>query len=524
VAVDTFPQAVAAGDFNGDGEQDLAVRATTVSILLGNGDGTFRDRQDVSAGFDQRSITVGDFNGDGRQDLATANGGGDTASVLINIASVEITTYRLTRIGDAVTCGGSSCFPTIADMADGAEMVGTTKSLGGQPPRAIFLLGGMVIELPDLLGGTAPNAGATALGGGITGTNQIQDASGNLVTRGVLWQGGQAITLFQIRDLGVEGDTTPLDINSFGQIVGQVVAGNVGRPFFWEFGTTTLLETLFCPGNLGGSARAINNGFPNRVIVGSSNSTVGRRAVMWERSQFGEFTIRSLEPPFVSSAGEAVDVNDRGEVIGFYSNSSGPQMETALLWQGDEVTVLPPLDRAAADGARPESINDRRQIVGSTHFGSGQTLATLWQDGGAALDLNELISDDDPAKAFVTLITAVVINDFGLIVALGEDSRVPAGQEGREAHYLLKPTGISPSFAAIPSPSASSPPAAASPPSSENGGGAVDLVSLMLLILGLSSLARSHRRRGGKGNVVLCATLKLRMRFAADALTPLLSR
>jgi hypothetical protein len=219
-----------------------------------------------------------------------------------------------------------------------------------------------------------------------------------------------------------------------------------------------------------------------------------------------------------------VDVNDRGEVIGFYSNSSGPQMETALLWQGDEVTVLPPLDRAAADGARPESINDRRQIVGSTHFGSGQTLATLWQDGGAALDLNELISDDDPAKAFVTLITAVVINDFGLIVALGEDSRVPAGQEGREAHYLLKPTGISPSFAAIPSPSASSPPAAASPPSSENGGGAVDLVSLMLLILGLSSLARSHRRRGGKGNVVLCATLKLRMRFAADALTPLLSR
>ena len=501
VQVDTFPQSVTAGDFNGDGQQDLAVRATTVSILLGNGDGTFPVRQDVSAGADQRSVTVGDFNGDGRQDLATANGVGDTVSVLINIATVEITTYRLTRIGDQVTCGGSSCFPIIADMADGAQMVGTTKSLGGQPPRAIFLLGGRVFELGDLLGGAAPNAGATALGGGITGTNQIRDASGNLVTRGVLWQGGQAINLFQIRDLGVDGDTTPLDINAFGQIVGQVVRGNVGMPFLWEFGTTTLLETLFCPGNLGGSARAINNDFPNRVIVGSSNSTVGRRAVIWK--DLGRGGILPLEPPFVSSAGEAVDVNDRGEVIGAYSRSDDPAMRmgTALLWQAHdpeqqvyEVTVLPPLDRAEANGARPESINNRGQIVGSTHFGSGQSLATLWQDGGAALDLNELISDDDPAKAFVTLITAIVINNFGLIVALGEDSRVPVGQEGHDAYYLLKPTGIAPSFAAVPSPSASSPPAAASPPHTENGGGAVDLVSLLLVVF-LFSVGLCVRRR-----------------------------
>ncbi len=43
-----FPGSVAVGDFNGDGFVDLAVAngyCHFVSILLGNGDGTFRPRQ-----------------------------------------------------------------------------------------------------------------------------------------------------------------------------------------------------------------------------------------------------------------------------------------------------------------------------------------------------------------------------------------------------------------------------------------------------------------------------------------------
>lgn len=72
------------GDFNGDGRQDVATadgNTDVLSVLIGNGDGTFEAaRQFAPAprpgpGFlvQPLAIQVGDFNGDGNQDLATAN-------------------------------------------------------------------------------------------------------------------------------------------------------------------------------------------------------------------------------------------------------------------------------------------------------------------------------------------------------------------------------------------------------------------------------------------------------------------
>ena len=60
------------GDFNGDGNLDFAVPTTqtkTVSILLGNGDGTFQAPSDYSAGFSPFGLAVGDFNHDGLPDI-----------------------------------------------------------------------------------------------------------------------------------------------------------------------------------------------------------------------------------------------------------------------------------------------------------------------------------------------------------------------------------------------------------------------------------------------------------------------
>src|SRR5262249_7164428 len=79
-----FPYAIVAGDFNGDGHLDLAVAgdefdpATNpsvgeVSIFLGNGDGTFQPPATYAVGQYPQSILAGDFTGDGRLDLAVAH-------------------------------------------------------------------------------------------------------------------------------------------------------------------------------------------------------------------------------------------------------------------------------------------------------------------------------------------------------------------------------------------------------------------------------------------------------------------
>jgi hypothetical protein len=77
-----FPISIAVGDFNGDGKLDLAVANTgvdvygsnTVTILLGNGDGTFTaTAQSPTTGNNPGSMAVGDFNGDGNLDLAVVN-------------------------------------------------------------------------------------------------------------------------------------------------------------------------------------------------------------------------------------------------------------------------------------------------------------------------------------------------------------------------------------------------------------------------------------------------------------------
>ncbi|MGP0063469.1 MAG: FG-GAP-like repeat-containing protein, partial [Isosphaeraceae bacterium] len=86
------PAAIAAGAFNGDGRLDMAVanfNTGTVSILLGNGDGTFRPPVDYAVGSITSgingpvAIAVDDFNGDGRLDLAVVNEGDSTVSILL---------------------------------------------------------------------------------------------------------------------------------------------------------------------------------------------------------------------------------------------------------------------------------------------------------------------------------------------------------------------------------------------------------------------------------------------------------
>jgi hypothetical protein len=127
------PVSLVAGDFNNDGYPDLAVLSFNnadglVSILLGNGDGTLQAPFTIHVGQSAGSLAVGDFNGDGNLDIVTANAAGTVSLLLgngdgtlqppVNFAAGTFTAYL--AVGDF---NGDGNLDVAATNANGAGTV-----------------------------------------------------------------------------------------------------------------------------------------------------------------------------------------------------------------------------------------------------------------------------------------------------------------------------------------------------------------------------------------------------------------
>jgi hypothetical protein len=123
--VGTSPVGVVVGDFNHDGKRDLAVLnsgdATTgdngsVSILFGNGDGTFQTAKNVAMGKNCTGIVAGDFDGDGNDDIALVRPGdasvNDDGDVTIFLGNGD-GTFRQSQV---LTPGKNPSFIVVADL------------------------------------------------------------------------------------------------------------------------------------------------------------------------------------------------------------------------------------------------------------------------------------------------------------------------------------------------------------------------------------------------------------------------
>ena len=83
-AAGRFPDEISVADFNGDGRRDFVVTGKDVSVVLGNGDGTFGAPLTFGAGADGAMIAVADVNHDGTNDLVLPNSSSNDITFVLN--------------------------------------------------------------------------------------------------------------------------------------------------------------------------------------------------------------------------------------------------------------------------------------------------------------------------------------------------------------------------------------------------------------------------------------------------------
>jgi FG-GAP-like repeat/Abnormal spindle-like microcephaly-assoc'd, ASPM-SPD-2-Hydin len=207
----TSLQCVLAADFSGDHNIDLALVDrfnSTVSILFGNGDGTFQAPVNYPVGLNPLGGAVADLNRDGMPDLIVSNSYDGTVSVLLNKGNGTFQSHV-----DYGTTGAN--FLSVGDFnRDGLMDVAVANS--GYPSGTVtVLLGNPDGTFARTTSYSTSTSSGLALARGIAGADLTGNGKLDLITSNPGWYTGTAGTVGQISVLMGNSDGTFQSPNTF---------------------------------------------------------------------------------------------------------------------------------------------------------------------------------------------------------------------------------------------------------------------------------------------------------------------
>ncbi len=355
--VDEAPVSIAAADFNGDGKQDLAtanseIGSNSISVLLGTGSGSFGVATDFAAGEGLRAVAVGDFNGDGKQDLVTADSGSNSISVLLGTGSGSFgasTDFavgngpRAVAVGDfnadgkqdlTVANAVSDNVSVLLGKGDGTFQAQTTSSVGSWPLSvAVGDLDGDGKQ--DLAVANNSSSNVSVLLGKGDGTFQTQ------TTRSTHWPSQPTVD-----PIGYPSSIAVGDFNRDGKpdLVAPVS----------EFGLSPSAYVAFLRGAGAGSFFAaepwlIDGHWPTSIVVGDLDRD-GKPdlAVAQDSSNSVGVLLGKGANEFEFVPGYGIGSNARSIAVGDFNNDNGLDLVTA---NGDSNSVSVLLNAPTANPA-----------------------------------------------------------------------------------------------------------------------------------------------------------------------------
>lgn len=237
------PTAVAYGDFNRDGKQDMVVAnggggaGNTLSVLLGNGDGTFGASTSLGAGANPTAVATGDFNEDGNPDVVAANFNDGTVSLLLGNGDGTF------QAQIAIAVGLNPGAIAVGDFDKNNHLdIMVSNSGDTDPPDVGVLLGkGDGTFQAQVKSGTGSSPGALAVGNLDGDVNSVPDVAVLLpAINKVATMAGIEDGTFQV-PIGFDTDTNPaglalgdfnadgtLDVAVANQFGGVAATGNLG--------------------------------------------------------------------------------------------------------------------------------------------------------------------------------------------------------------------------------------------------------------------------------------------------------